>query len=73
MIYTKQLRFSKNEMERILGIDATEGCLKIDFYYDRIHEEWVFNCLVVSADEVVKTLFPDWELPEMLVLRRRDK
>ena len=64
MIFTKQLRLSRNEMERILGIDAMGGCLKTDLYYDRIHEEWVVNCLVVSDDEVIKTLFPHWAIAQ---------
>jgi len=58
MIYTKQVRLSNEEMERIGGITSAEVCLKTDCYYDRIHEEWVVNCLCVSSLEVIGTLFP---------------
>ena len=58
MIRNRQMRFSESEMEQMVGLPISEHCLKLDAYYDRLHNEWVFNFLVVSKAEVITTLFP---------------
>jgi hypothetical protein len=58
MIYTKRIRFSNAEMERLAGISNEETCLKLDCHHDNIHDEWVIIALCVSSIEVVATLFP---------------
>lgn len=58
MIGNKQQRFSQSEMEQMVGLPISEHCLKLDVYYDRLHNEWVFNFLVVSKAEVITTLYP---------------
>ena len=58
MIRNRQIRFSQSEMEQMVRLPISEHCLKSDVYYDKLHNEWVFNFLVVSKAEVITTLFP---------------